>query len=198
MYSIGEFARLVGVSVTTLRRWEKSGKLIARRHPSGRKYFDATHLHQLGISATHDKRIVAYCRVSSPSQRDDLQSQVKFVMSHGYSFDEVIEEIGGGMNMKRPKFRKLIAEIISGSVGTIVIAHKDRVMRFGFDLFAYLCETSGTEIVVLSESEMSPEAEVVQDLMTIIHTFSCRLYGLRKYKREIENAISAQDTTETE
>lgn len=149
-----------------------------------------------------NRKTVIYCRVSSPAQRSDLDNQVSamqaFAVSAGISVDEVIWEIGGGMNMKRPKLRSLLSRVMQHDVSVIVVGHKDRLARFGFDLIEYICELNGTRIVVANSETMSPQEEVVSDLMAIIHTFSCRLYGLRRYKDEIKNAISSQDTTKTE
>ena len=188
MYTIGEFAKKLGVSVKTLQRWDTSGKLVAKRHPSGRRYYDSSH-----IPYATNGEVVGYCRVSSASQRDDLERQVEFVMNSGYSFDRIVEEIGGGMNLKRPKFRMLISDIIEGKVSILILAHKDRAMRFGFDLLEYICDLKGTKVIILESATMSPQEELVNDILSIIHTFSSRLYGLRKYKKKIEDDIRSQD-----
>ena len=84
----------------------------------------------------------------------------------------------------------------------VVIAHKDRVVRFGYDLFAHLCARNGCEIVLLNNEILSPEREMVQDLMTITHVFSARLYGLRRYSKQIRQAVNndavSQDTVESD
>lgn len=85
--------------------------------------------------------------------------------------------------MNRKKFMALVTGIIDGSIGTIVVAHKDRLTRFGFDLVKNIADIYGCEIVVANQEQLSPQQEMVEDLMSIIHTFSCRLYGLRKYKK---------------
>ena len=100
-----------------------------------------------------------------------------------------MEEIGGGLNFKRKKFLALFDRILSGEVQTLVIAHKDRLARFGFDFLAYLCKPSHYELLVLNTEKLSPEQEMVQDLMTITHCFSARLYGLRTYRKDIKKAL---------
>lgn len=103
------------------------------------------------------------------------------------------------MNFKRPKFLKLMTDILNGEIDTLVIAHKDRLTRFGFDLVEHICTLNGCTILVLHNEKLSPEQELVQDLMTIIHRFSSRLYGLRNYRKSLKKALAndprAQDTT---
>jgi putative resolvase len=127
---------------------------------------------------------VIYARVSSPKQREDLQRQCDYLQSK-YVTAEVVAEIGGGLNYKRKKFLALLERVMSGDIERIVIAYKDRFARFGFDFFAWLCSLNSCEIVVLNQVELSPQEEMVEDILAILHCFSARLYGLRKYKSEI-------------
>lgn len=204
-YDVAEFARLTGVSVKTLQRWDRQGKLRPLRTPTNRRLYTDEHLQQAtGRKVAAPKRTVVYARVSSQGQKADLQNQramlEQFCAARGFAVDEWITEIGGGLNFKRPKFLALVDEIVSGQVGRLVIAHKDRLTRFGFDLVAHLCERAGCELVVLNTESLSPEQEMVQDLMTVVHCFSSRLYGLRNYRKAlvkaIENDTRPQDTTE--
>ena len=154
----------------------------------------------LNRAPRRQRAVVAYLRVSSQAQKPDLANQKaaleQFCVARGIAVDEWISEIGGGLNFKRPKFSELVDRIIGGELSTLVIAHQDRLARFGFELLAHLCETHDCQIVVLS-----PEQEMVQDLMTIIHCFSSRLYGLRNYRRTIQKALQdgqgAQDTAQS-
>lgn len=202
MYTIGEFSRLINVSVKSLQRWDREGRLVPIRTPSNRRMYSQKQLETLIGERIGKRKTVLYCRVSSPSQRSDLLNQVKamktFANVSGYGVDEIVEEIGGGMNMKRNKLRKLISEVRQGKVETVVIGHKDRLTRFGFDLIEYMFELNGTNIVIANNETLSPPEEMVSDLMSIIDTFSCRLYGLRRYKDEIKDAISAQDSADSE
>jgi putative resolvase len=97
--------------------------------------------------------------------------------------------MGGGLNFKRPKFSDLVDRIVRSELSTLVIAHKDRLARFGYELLAHLCETHGCQNVVLNPESLSPEQERVPDLMTIVHCFSSRLYGLRNYRKAIQKAM---------
>jgi predicted site-specific integrase-resolvase len=123
--------------------------------------------------------------VSSRAQQSDLNRQVA-ALSSLYPQAEVIAEIGGGLNFKRKKLLALLGQILSGDVRLVVVAHTDRLARFGFDLFRWLCEQNGCELVVLNETSLSPEREMVEDMLAILHGFSSRLYGLRKYKAQVK------------
>jgi predicted site-specific integrase-resolvase len=147
----------------------------------------------LGVKET--RRIaVSYCRVSSANQKDDLISQKKavadFCGSAGIAIHEAISEIGGGLNLKRKQFLRLMSMVEARAISTLVVAHKDRLVRFGMDWFEYYLEHHGCNLVVINNESLSPESEMVQDLMAIIHCFSCRLYGLRRYKKIIKEAAT--------
>ena len=136
------------------------------------------------------KLTIVYCRVSSAGQKNDLKSQLAamqaFCLGAGIAVDEWIEEIGGGMNFKRPKFLHLVDRIARGEVKHVILAHKDRLMRFGFDLFEHLAQKNSCQITIANQETLSPQREMVEDLMAIIHTFSCRLYGMRKYQKALK------------
>jgi predicted site-specific integrase-resolvase len=114
----------------------------------------------------------------------DLNRQVAALVAL-YPNAEVISEIGGGLNFKRKKLQALLERVMQGTVQRIIVAHKDRFARFGFDHFQWLCQQYGCEIVLLNETTLSPEQELTQDLLAILHCFSSRVYGLRKYKSQV-------------
>ena len=120
----------------------------------------------------------------APAQ-PDLDRQIEYLTAR-YPDGEVVSEIGGGLNFKRKKILAVLERIMSGDVKRLVVAHKDRLARFGFDLFRWLCEQNGCELVVLNESSLSPSEEMVEDILAILHCFSSRLYGLRKYKAQMQ------------
>jgi predicted site-specific integrase-resolvase len=194
IYSISQFAERVGRAASTLRRWDVSGEFVAKRHSSGHRYYDESDVRRLLGIKDDERKVVVYCRVSSPNQKDDLKTQVsameQFCLSSGIVVDEWIHEIGGGMNFKREKFLKIIEAIQTGEISKLLIAHKDRLVRFGFDYFEHLAITNGCKIVVVNQESLSPQKEMVEDLMAIIHTFSSRLYGLKKYKKDLKKAIT--------
>ena len=195
MYTVSEFAKKVGVTVHTVQRWDRDGKLTARRTHTNRRYYtdeDVAHV-LVSVLPPPTRRTVAYCRVSRQSQKADLVNQrqlvEQFCVARGLIVDEWIEEVGGGLNLKRRKFLKLIEAIIDQDIKILVIAHKDRLARFGYDLIAHLCEKYACELLVMNSESLSPQEEMVQDLMTIIHTFSSRLYGLKNYKKALQKAL---------
>lgn len=112
-----------------------------------------------------------------------------FYRSRGMIIDETIPEIGGGLNFKRKKFMSLMVSMLRGEIETIVTAHKDRLCRFAFDFIEQLAELNGCNILVVNQESLSPQQELVEDLMAIIHCFSCRLYGLRNYSTYIKENI---------
>lgn len=200
-YSIAEFAGLTGLSVKTLQRWDRLGKLIPSRTPTNRRMYTDDHLAMVrGSRSKVERKTVAYLRVSSHGQRPDLRNQRKhleeFCVAKGIPISEWVEEIGGGLNFKRVKFLKIVDGVVSGQVERIVIAHKDRLVRFGYDLILHLCRQNNCEVVVMNTESLSPEQEMVQDLMTITHCFSARLYGLRNYKKALQKAL--KDDTEND
>ena len=188
-YSISEFAKRSGRGPATVRRWEQEGKITPKRLPSGHRYFDESDVRSMLGGAPVSRVTVVYCRVSGSGQKDDLASQVKametYCLHAGIAVDEWIEETGEGMNFKRKKFLALVDRIQHGEVERLIVAHKDRLVRFGFDLISHIAEEGGCEIVVVNQPSCSPEQEMVEDMLSIVHTFSCRLYGMRKYKQEL-------------
>ena len=193
-YSITEFARRLGVTVKTLQRWDREGRLVALRTPTNRRVYTDEQLYQVLPRRHAAERVtVVYMRVSSQAQKPDLAHQrqmlEQFCAARDIGVTEWVSEIGGGLHFKRPRFLTLINKIVLGQVTMVVIAHKDRLMRFGFDLFAHLCRRHQCELVVMNTETLSPEQEMVQDLMTITHCFSTRLYGLRNYRKALDRAL---------
>ena len=139
------------------------------------------------------RAIKVYCRVSSPKQKNELINQTlameQFCLARGYAVHEWIEETGGGLNFNRPKFLTLIEDALYGKIELIVIAHKDRLCRFAFEFIEQLLSKRGCQIIVANQESLSPQQELVEDLMAIIHCFSCRLYGARSYRKDKEKAI---------
>ena len=193
-YRPNEFARLIAKTTNTLQRWDREGILKAHRTPTNRRFYTHDQLSEiLGVKA--EKRIVvSYCRVSDSGQKDDLLSQEKavstFCTARGLAVDMAISEIGGGLNLKRKQLLKIMSMVEARAISVLVIAHKDRLARFGMDWFEYSLEQHGCELFVINNETLSPESEMVHDLMAIIHCFSCRLYGLRRYKKELKEALS--------
>jgi len=194
-----EAADYFGVCLHTLRRWEKQGWISAVRTPSGRaRRYD---LDSYIRTPKKVKRVVLYARVSSRSaggashgQKPDLERQIARLVNL-YPGAEVVGEVGGGLNFKRPKFLALLERVRAGDIGTIVVAHRDRLCRFGFEFVEWYCRQYGCEILVLDDNHLSPQQELVEDILTILHCFSSRLYGLRKYRAAIEKDTDLSGTS---
>jgi putative resolvase len=191
-YKPKDFAELIGVSVKTLQRWDREGILKANRTPTNRRYYTYDqYLTFKGINAENDARqTVIYARVSTRNQKDDLTNQVAFLKqfcnSRGMIVDQCIEDFGSGLNYNRKKWNTLLEEVMERKIKTIIISNKDRFVRFGFDWFEKFCMKFNTSIIVVNNEELSPQEELVQDIISILRVFSCRLYVLRKYKKQIQ------------
>ena len=199
MIRLNEMAKRLNVSVKTLQRWDREGILIAKRTPTDRRYYtEDQYLEYIGSSTKSKRKTIAYARVSSANQKDDLQNQITFIRNYvnakGEILDDVIEDIGSGLNYNRKHWNDLLLnQIPKGKIKKIYITYKDRFVRFGFDWFERFCNHYNCEIVVINNPDTSPQKELVDDLISIVHVFSGRIYGLRKYKKDISLDESLQD-----
>lgn len=189
-YKPKDFAELLNVSVKTLQRWDREGVLKAFRTPTDRRYYTyEQYLEFKGIDNNTEKKTVIYARVSTNNQKDDLKNQVEFlqnyVNSKGMIVDEVIKDIGSGLNYNRKQWNRLIVECMENKIDNIIITHKDRFIRFGYSWFESFLSKYSVKIIVVNNELLSPQEELVQDIISILHVFSCRIYGLRKYKKKI-------------
>jgi predicted site-specific integrase-resolvase len=171
-----EAGEIFGVSIATLRRWEQNGAIKAIRTVGNQRRY-------ILEEAEKQKPVVCYARVSTHGQKDDLTRQAEFLHS-AYPTAELITEVGSGLNFKRRKFLAILERIYERNIGTLVIAHPDRLVRFGFPLLEWFCAKSGCQLVVLRKKSLSPHEELVRDILSILHCFSARLYGLRKYEKQ--------------
>lgn len=186
-----EMAERLGVTVKTLQIWDTKGILKAHRSPTNRRYYtEEQYLEYIGQPASNIRKNIAYARVSTHGQKGDLKNQIDFIRQYanakGIILDEAITDIGSALNYNRKKWNKLLEEVMDNQIDTIFITYKDRFIRFGYDWFERLCKVHNTKIVVLNNIETSPSQELVDDLVSIVHVFSCRLYGLRKYKSKLK------------
>lgn len=186
-----EAAKILGVHVSSLRRWENEGAIRAIKTPGGQRRYA---LQEVEKAANIPRTIttVCYARVSTHSQRDDLERQLEFLRSR-FPEAEFLSEVGSGLNFRRRKFLAILDRIFTGDIQRLVVAHPDRLVRFGFELVKWLCEKTECELLVLNQCKLSPEQELVQDMLCIVHCFSSRLYGLRKYKQQVLQAIQEDD-----
>jgi putative resolvase len=199
----------LNVSEKTLRNWDRDGLIITIRTPKNQRRYDIDSvLGGVGSagepsrdpypSRSQTTRVTAlYARVSSAKQKEDLQRQIDFLQER-YPKGKLYKDIGGGLNFKRKGLLALLEQVMSGNIESIVVGHQDRLARFGVDLIRWFCEQKDCQLVVLSRTELSPERELVEDILSIIHCFSCRLYGLRKYKSTIKEDPSLPRTGTSE
>ena len=190
-YKVGEFAEKIGVSVSTLQRWDRTNVLKSRRTPTNQRYYtdeDLNKVLNLETETKSKRKNVGYCRVSTQGQKKNLENQKEFVsvysLSHGVILDEIYTDIGSGLDYKRDNWNKLLKQVENNEIDKIYLTYKDRFVRFGYEWFEDFCASYGTEIIVLNQKQTSPEEELTRDLLSILHEFSERNYGLRKYKTE--------------
>lgn len=189
IYRPHEFGKMIGRSTQTLQRWDRLGILKAHRTPTNRRYYTHDQYLQVIGHSSKEQMIIAYCRVSSSGQKNDLVTQKaaleQFCIASGKPVALWMEDIGSGLNYERKNFVRLMEMVERGEVSEIVIAHKDRLVRFGYEWFKKFTSDHGCNLTVMNAETLSPEAEMTRDLLSIIHCFSSRLYGLRKYRKQI-------------
>ncbi len=182
---IGEAAKLLGVTVQTIRRWERTNQLLPdKKTEGGTRYYDIDRL--LGSKKQETDLTYAYARVSSHDQKKDLDTQkallAAYCTSHGWMY-EVISDLGSGMNYRKKGLKNLLDAILKKKIKRLVVTHKDRLLRFGGELIFTLCEVHHVEVVIINQGEdLSFEEELAQDVLEIITLFSARMYGARSKK----------------
>jgi putative resolvase len=198
IYSPKEFGALIGKSVITLQKWDRKGVLRAQRSPTNRRYY--THdqyLQYRGVVAQEQGLTIVYARVSGGAQKPDLANQVNaleaYCKQYAYTVDEWMSDIGSGLNYKRKQFNRLMEMIELGQVRRVIIGHRDRLVRFGYEYFEAFCERYHTELIVMNGESLSPSQELVRDFIAIVTVFSARLHGLRSYKKVLKDAALQKD-----
>ena len=196
VYKPGELAKKFNVSRETIRLWAEEGKIKVTKTDGGHRryiYDDFT--------KTDDRQKIIYARVSSAKQESDLTRQIEFLQKK-YPDYKVISDIGSGLNYNRKGFIRILEGIFAGTVAEIVVAYKDRLCRFGYEIIEKLCQHFSTTITIVNNSDDKPEEyELAEDIISIITVFSARFHGRRKYtkrkqlhNKKIQN-ISKRKTT---
>lgn len=192
-----EAAERFGYHTRTLMRWANDGKIDYIRSEGGQRRYSLESLEKIKVEAVEDTReTVLYARVSTATQKKELGSQIEF-LGKAYPSTRCISEIGSGMNFKRKKFIALLESVQKKEVKLIVVAHKDRLVRFGFDLVEWFCSQNHCGIVVLNHTYKTPHGELMEDFMAVMHTFSSKLYFLRKYEKSIKEDKKLIDKADT-
>ncbi len=184
-----EAAKFYNVTQTTLQNWANRGKIKSRVLLSGHRRYEI-------VKPTTGKKSIIYCRVSSAKQRPDLVRQC-VDLRKSYPTHILITDIGSGLNFKRWGFKKILQQLLQGDIGEVVVAHRDRWCRFGFDHFEWLFEQHGAKLTaVYSDSGKSKQDELTEDLMAIVGIFNARYNGARKYSNNKESANQIDEPDE--
>jgi predicted site-specific integrase-resolvase len=214
---IDEASKSIGVHPNTLRSWGDKQYITVRRTPGGQRRYALDELRALlesrqaqqcngqsTSSQTAKNNTLLYARVSSAGQRNDLERQCERLQSE-YPDGELIRDIGSGLNFKRRGLRTVLDRVMRGRVKTVVVAHRDRLARFGIELIEWICRRQNTTLVVLDHQlPTSDTSELAEDLTSIVQVFSARLYGKRRYNRKqgkknsnVEDSHSSVEATKT-
>jgi len=187
--SIGRAAKLLGVSVVTMRRWDKNDVITpAYRTAGNHRRYRLSDIRRLRGEAV-DQKVIGYARVSSHDQKADLVRQSQRLMDLGC--DEVLSDLGSGLTCKKPRLKRLLAMIVSGEMSKLILTHKDRLLRFGHELVFHLCALFSVEVEVVDASkEETFEVELTKDVITLMTVFSARLYGKRSHQNKAKSIIS--------
>ena len=196
---IGLAAEMLGVSTSTLRRWDASGILTPQRTEGGQRRYDMAALRpELYHVAPQSRKTIAYARVSSYDQQDDLARQKQvldlYCASQGWTY-EIVADLGSRMNYHKRGLKRLLDDIVAGQIGRLVITHKDRLLRFGAELVFAICQAKDVEVVIINKGEDATfEEDLASDVLEIITVFSARLYGSRSHKNQqlldgVKNAV---------
>ncbi|MCY7335442.1 MAG: IS607 family transposase [Chamaesiphon sp.] len=188
LLQIGDAAKLKGVSIDTLRRWEKAGKIQAVRTEGGHRRYRVADL--LKVDNSTLRHTVVYGRVSTPDKKDDLARQIGvlelYCQEHSWDSVYVLKDIGSGLNYRKRGLLKLVDLLQRNEVERLIITDKDRLLRFGSELIFALCENNGTEVIILNRPiTLEPEQELVEDVLAVITVMSARMYG-RRSKRNLK------------
>lgn len=190
-YKVSTYAKIHGVTMRTVWNWINKGELEIERTSTGRV--------RIVVDENKEKTIAVYARVSSSENKSNLIAQkdrvVSYCMAKGYKISKVVMEVGSGLNDKRPKLEDLLKD---NSIDIIVVEHKDRFSRFGFNFIQTLLNINGRSIEVINQAEDDKE-DIMSDLISIITSFCSKVYGLRRSKRrtgKIIEELSKKDSVE--
>jgi len=191
LYTMKEASQMLGVNLRTLQRWDEEGKIHCVRTVGGKRRVPESEIKRI-LGLHEERKMIGYARVSSNTQRDDLERQIEaitqYAKEHGWNI-EILKDIGSGLNEERKNFQKLLKMVMDKKVSKVVVTYPDRLTRFGFKTLQQFFQNYGTDIIVINQEEKEPKEELVEDLITIISHFASKLYGKRshKYKEVVEN-----------
>nr|MDO8043700.1 IS607 family transposase [Candidatus Baldrarchaeota archaeon] len=187
-----EASKLLGVHIRTIQKWDKAGKIRCVRTVGGKRRVPESEIKRI-LGIHEERKIIGYVRVSSNTQKDDLERQIELIKSYARERDweiEILKDIGSGLKEDRRSFQKLLRMVMNKEISKVIVAYPDRLTRFGFKTLEQFFKSYGTEIIVVNREEKTPQEELVKDLITIISHFAGKLYGMRshKYRKVVEGA----------
>jgi excisionase family DNA binding protein len=192
-----EASRILGIHQRTLYQWDKKGEIETIRTSGNKRLYNVKKYlenHMLNtnlcdnlddLDKDENKLNICYVRVSSQNQKDDLERQ-KILMKTQFPNYKIIEDIGSGLNLNKRGINKIIHLGIKGKINELVVAYKDRLTRFGFELIEEIITkySNGTIKILNNKTEISQEEELVKDVMAIMNVYVAKMNGLRRYKNK--------------
>jgi excisionase family DNA binding protein len=200
MLRIKQASEHLGVKVGTLRKWTNEGRIKFSTTQSGQRVFSIEDLQATTGKIQKDRtKVICYCRVSSVKQKNDLVRQCDYIKTNipdKYSRSECLlfTDVASGLNFKRQGLLRLLERIQQRDVSTVIVASKDRLSRFGYELIEWMCLQYGTEILVLNNKDSAPETELGEDLLAIVQVYCCRWNGKRRYEGNKSNESTQIET----
>lgn len=191
--SVGAAAEVLGVSISTMRRWESENALLPSHRTLGghRRYEMAILIEKFSLhksEVTVERHAIAYARVSSSDQKMDLESQKERLAAYchsEFSSSEIISDLGSGLNYKKAGLKKLLQSIRERRFTHLILTHKDRLLRFGSEIIFSLCEANDIEVILLDDDQkMSFEMELSSDVIELMTVFCARLHGRRSHQNK--------------
>jgi len=183
-----EVLRLLQISRVTLTRYVKSGRVRVKKLPNGYYDYNEDDVYKL-IGKEYSRKNVIYARVSTNKQKNDLQNQIdnirQFMSANGIVVDEVYSDIASGMNLDRKGFLKLLEDIEDNKIAKVYITYKDRLARLSYELVERLFSKHNVEIKTIYNDTKTDEQELFEDLMSVIHSFSMKMYSKRRLAKRL-------------
>ena len=189
-YTRSKASKILQIHYNTLYKLAKNNEIETIKIGSQQLYNVKKYLNDKGINVNNNKKNICYCRVSSNKQKEDLMRQIDY-MKREYPYHEIISDIGSGLNYNRIGLQKIIKLAIKGEINEVIVAYKDRLTRFGYELIEWIIkENSGGTIKILNNNEeTTPMEEITKDILTIMNVYVAKINGLRKYKKAIKNEL---------
>ncbi len=187
--SIGQAAKIIGLSIPTLRRYEKSGLLnVDFRTFGNHRRYHVESLKKAFSKNNQATKTICYARVSSAGQKDDLlvqeQKLIDYCKNKKFDDVEIIKEVGSGLNYNKKGFKKLIQLIIQQKIKRLVINYNDRLLRFGHEIVFHLCSFYGVEVIVLEHTDKDFYLQLTEDIVSLMNVFCGKLYGKRSHSNK--------------